>query len=74
MSNIYSIIIEFELPFFIGMGVKKGMAAKEVFIFSAFFVAFAYLWYLANQLQQKDTISIPPNDDSDDEEQLSLDI
>lgn len=34
-----------ELPFFVGMGVKKGMAAKESIIFIVFFLAVAYIMF-----------------------------
>ena len=42
---ICMVICALELPFFIGMGVKKGMAAKEGIIFIVFFVAVAYLMF-----------------------------
>lgn len=42
---ICMIICAFELPFFIGMGVKKGMAAKEGLFFIFFFIAVAYIMF-----------------------------
>ncbi len=39
------VICAFELPFFVGMGVKKGMAAKESIIFIVLFLAIAYIMF-----------------------------
>lgn len=42
---ICMIICALELPFFVAMGVKKGMVAKEEIIFVAFFLAVAYVMF-----------------------------
>lgn len=39
------VICALELPFFVGMGVKKGMAAKESLIFIVFFLVVAYVMF-----------------------------
>ena len=39
------VICALELPFFVGMGVKKGMAAKESIIFIVFFLGVAYVMF-----------------------------
>lgn len=42
---ICMVICALELPFFVGMGVKKGMAAKESIIFIVFFLVVAYIMF-----------------------------
>lgn len=39
------VICALELPFFVGMGVKKGMATKESIIFIVFFLGVAYVMF-----------------------------
>ncbi len=43
--GICMVICALELPFFVGMGVKKGMAAKESIIFIVFFLGVAYVMF-----------------------------
>lgn len=39
------VVCALELPFFVGMGVKKGIAAKESLIFIVFFLVVAYVMF-----------------------------
>lgn len=39
------VVCALELPFFVGMGVKKGMVAKESIIFIVFFLGVAYVMF-----------------------------